>query len=58
LTDVWRAPPRSARAGLAAITSLSGEDLYVFDRRYFGVGTLFATVLLLIMQIVDDFRSA
>jgi hypothetical protein len=54
----WRAPPQSTRTRVAGVTSDSGE-IYLFSIVVgFGVVTLFATGLLFVMQILEDFRDA
>jgi len=54
----WRAPPTSTRTRVAGVTLPSG-GIHVFSIVIgFGVVTLFATGLLFVVQILDDFRDA
>jgi hypothetical protein len=53
----WRAPPQSIRTRVDCGASHSGE-IYLFSILVgFGVGTLFATGLLFVVQMLEDFRD-
>ena len=54
----WRAPPQSARIGVAGATQHCGET-HVFSIVIgFGVATLLATGFLFVAQMLEDFRGA
>ena len=53
----WRASPQSIRTRVAGVISSFGEIYMLTIVTGFGVGTLFATGVLLVMQMVEDFRS-
>jgi hypothetical protein len=54
----WHAPPQTSRTWAAGATQHSGE-INVFSIVIgFGVATLLATGILIVVQIVDDFRGA
>jgi len=54
----WRAPPQVTSRGVAGVVRSSGEFRLYSTVIGFGVGTLFATALLFLMQALEDFRDA
>ena len=52
----WRAPLQSARGSPASLPFR--RNLMFSIVVGYGVGTLFATGLLLVMQLIEDFRDA